>query len=131
MTNDDKALVDAMTLSIKESIGKQFNATPIHPDPSIGDWAASGGVIDLRNVAEALLPIISDRIEALSAENERLRQQLSGISGRLEAMRVALIHTAGICNPLGGFLKNVTGLRKKHLASVQDIARAALENSGD
>lgn len=70
------------------------------------------------------------RIEALSAENERLREQLSGISGRLEAMRVALIHTAGICNPLGGFLKNVTGLRKKHLNIVQDIARTALQETG-
>ena len=76
MTNEDKALVDAMTLAIKESIGKQFNATPIHPDPSIGDWAASGGVIDLRDVAEALLPIISDRIKNLKTENERLLEAL-------------------------------------------------------
>ena len=73
MTDDDKALVERLTAAIKESIGKQFNATPIHPDPNVGDWAASGGVIDLKQVAQSLLPIISDRIEALSAEIERLR----------------------------------------------------------
>jgi len=76
MTDDDKALVERLTAAIKESIGKQFNATPIHPDPNVGDWAASGGVIDLKQVAQSLLPIISDRIEALSAENERLREAL-------------------------------------------------------
>lgn len=67
-----------------------------------------------------------DIIEALSAENERLREQLSGISGRLNVMREALIHTAGICNPASGFLKNATGVRKKHIKNVCDIALAAL-----
>lgn len=80
MTEDDKALVERLAAAIKESIGKQFSATPIHPDPSVGDWAASGGVIDLKQVAQALVPIISDRIEALSAENERLREALEGIA---------------------------------------------------
>lgn len=64
--------------------------------------------------------------EALEAENERLREQLSGISGRLKVMREALIHTAGICNPKSGFLKNATGVRKKHIENVCDIALAAL-----
>lgn len=68
----------------------------------------------------------ADRIEALSAENERLRKELSGISGRLKVMREALIHTAGICNPASGFLKNTTGVRKKHIESVCSIACAAL-----
>ena len=109
MTEDDKALVERVAML-----------------PDGNAWPSTMELLcDLRDRIEAQ----AKTIEALSAENERLRQQLSGISGRLEAMRVALIHTAGICNPLGGFLKNVTGLRKKHLDSVRDIARAELQET--
>lgn len=92
MMDDDKALVERLAAAIKESIGKQFNATPIHPDPSVGDWAASGGVIDLKQVAQALLPIISGRIEALSeklAESEALLELQNQDIGRLrEALQL-------------------------------------------
>ena len=67
--------------------------------------------------------------QQLEADNARLREELSGISGRLKVMREALIHTAGICNPISGFLKNLTGPRKKHLDSVQDIALTALQET--
>ena len=73
MTDD---LVQRLATAIKKSIGKQFNATPIHPNPSVEDWTASGGVLDLKQVAQALLPIISDRIEAQAAEIERLRVEV-------------------------------------------------------
>lgn len=75
----------------------------------------------------------ADRIEALEAENERMVltiRKLQGHQSALEAdnklLREALIHTAGICNPASGFLKNTTGVRKKHIKNVCSIACAAL-----
>lgn len=65
-------------------------------------------------------------IDRLKGDVVGLREQLSGISGRLKVMREALIHTAGICNPASGFLKNATGVRKKHIENVCNIASAAL-----
>ena len=107
MTDDDKALVERLRGDWPETLVEKH-------------WMMDSDAIDKQREEAA------DRIEALSAENERLREQLSGISGRLNIMREALIHTAGICNPASGFLKNASGVRKKHIENVCDVALAAL-----
>lgn len=68
----DAELIAQLALAIKENIGSQFNAAPIHPDLSIGDWAASGGVIDLTQVAQSLLPIINARVGPLESALKRI-----------------------------------------------------------
>ena len=90
-------------------------------------WCIDAEELERQRLAAA------DRIEALEAENKRMIltiRKLQGHQAALEAdnkmLREALIHTAGICNPASGFLKNTTGMRQKHLENVRDIARAAL-----
>lgn len=62
MTNEDrKALVDRIAAAIKENIGIQLNAKPLHPDPSVDDWAADGAEINLTQVAEAVCAALGEK----------------------------------------------------------------------
>jgi hypothetical protein len=54
-------IVELMAEAVKASFGKQMNATPIHPDPDVTDWTATGGVIDLGDVANAILRALEAR----------------------------------------------------------------------
>ena len=61
MTDD---MIEAVALTIKAEFGKQMNAQPIHPNPAVDDWAATGGEINLSEVARAAIraaaPLILD-----------------------------------------------------------------------
>lgn len=80
-------------------------------DPIDGKAYASDDPLDAADIIEGLL----EKQAQISNKNKQLRE--------------ALIHTAGICNPASGFLKNAIGARKKHIENVCDIARAALEGA--
>jgi hypothetical protein len=74
MTDD---LIEAVALTIKAEMGKQVNAQPIHPDPEVNDWAATGGEINLTAIAASVCGLFTDRIEAQAAEVEHLRELLA------------------------------------------------------
>lgn len=46
--------------AIKSEIGKQFSARPLLGDTSSGDWYATGGSLDLMNVATAVLEALKE-----------------------------------------------------------------------
>jgi hypothetical protein len=66
MTDD---LIKAVALAIKAELGKQMNAQPIHPDPAVDDWAATGGEINLSEVARAAIRAAAPLILDMAADH--------------------------------------------------------------
>jgi hypothetical protein len=54
MTVQDE-VVEVMADALKTDLGRQSNARPLLGDEKSGDWHATGGVIDLREMAGAAL----------------------------------------------------------------------------
>ncbi len=64
-------LIEAVATAIKAELGKQMNAQPIHPDPAVDDWAATGGEIDLSDVARAAIRAAAPLILDMAADDCR------------------------------------------------------------
>jgi len=90
-------LIEAVALTIKAEFGKQMNAQPIHPDPAVDDWAATGGEINLTAIAASVCGLFADRIEAQAAELEDQSKQIASqmnviydISAEVQSLRELL-----------------------------------------
>ena len=68
MTNE---AIEAAARAIKAELGRQFNAQPIHPDPAVDDWAATGGEINLTDAARAAAPALMEEGARLALEAMR------------------------------------------------------------
>jgi hypothetical protein len=65
MTNE---AIEAAARAIKSELGRQFNAQPIHPDPAVDDWSATGGEINLTDLALAAAPALMEEGARLALE---------------------------------------------------------------
>lgn len=58
-------MIKRVAKAIKAEVGRQMNAVPIHPDPKIDDWSATGGTIDLEAVARAAIAAMREPTVAM------------------------------------------------------------------
>lgn len=53
----DPKVVEAVAVAIKDEIGRQFEAKPL-VDAQPGDWAATGGTLDLSRLARVAVDAV-------------------------------------------------------------------------
>jgi hypothetical protein len=78
-------IIDRVALAMKAEIARQFGAKPLLGDSESGDWAATGGVLDLSQMARVAIEAMREPTEAmLGAEGVQDTGGKAKISGYLD-----------------------------------------------
>jgi hypothetical protein len=57
--------IQEVALALKANLAKQFDAKPLLGDAASGDWHATGGVIDLEEMARAAIEAMREPTDAM------------------------------------------------------------------